>query len=228
MPDETTNKKRRNLMLTVSAVLISAFLKLPVPTAIVSAMNIPEPESTACKIWAVALAILAYQVWRFWTDSDTTVSWNKAKSAYHWYKGIALAKLLHRGLKSAVKGRKLWLDELKWDSHNDRPGQTMQYAGFLFSYQDETGAWVNAVESPRDKGRIRVAFTARYKPSSDEVGAIGTLDFKLGFISRWRYRAIALGASFLRSEGMQDCTVPVLLALPAIIVCFMGIHTHWR
>lgn len=228
MPDETTNKKRRNLMLSVSAILISAFLKLPVPTAIVSAMNIPEPGSTAWKIWAVALAILAYQIWRFLTDSDTTISWNMAKSAYHRYKGVALAKLLHRRLKSAVKGRKQWLDKLKWDSHSVKPGQTLQYAGFLFSYQDDTGALVNAVESPRDEGRIRVAFTARYEPSCDEVGAMGTLDFKLGVISRWLYRASALRASFIRSEAMQDCTIPVLLALPAIIVCLKGIHSHWQ
>lgn len=227
IPDENSNKKRRNLMLTVSIILISAFLKLPVPAAIISAIKIDQPESTAWKIWVIALAILGYQIWRFWTDSDTTVSWNRAKAAYRWYKGVVLARLLHARLKSVIKGRKLWFDDLEWNSHSDKPGQSMQYAGFLFSYQDETGALVNAVESPLDQGKVRVAFSARYRPSLDEIGAIGTLDYKLGFISRWRYRASAFRASFVRSDAMQDCIVPILLAIPALAVCVIGVHSHW-
>lgn len=225
--DETSSKKRRNLMLTVSAILISGFLKLPVPTAIISAMNIPASESIRWRIWAVALALLAYQTWRFLTDSQTATTWRRALDAFVAFKGAYLAKLLERRLWKAVNGKKLWLDQIEWASHSSRPGETLTYSGFLFAYQDETGAVVKAVQNPEDSGTIRVAYTGVLRPSRQEIGAIGTLNYQLGMAGRWLYRVRALRVAFARSDAVQDCVVPIVLVVPATLLCINGIITYW-
>lgn len=77
--DEGDSKKRRNLMLTSSGVVAALFLRLKIPTATVGFLPIhAELVVEVWRVWAIVLAVLVYQTWRFLTDPAAKLARAKA------------------------------------------------------------------------------------------------------------------------------------------------------
>src|SRR5690606_18157174 len=92
--ESTHNKKRRNLMLTASAVVAASLLQLERPGLILTAVISPATVTAAWRFWVVVLVVLAYQTWRLYTDKNTHELYKAAARVY----GVQLGDIIRSSL----------------------------------------------------------------------------------------------------------------------------------
>ena len=83
MDDDSDDKARRNLVVVSAAIVFGAWLKLPEKA--IAARVFGQDASDVLqpwRLWAAALALLAYVLWRYRFAPESTLAWQRLKNDF--------------------------------------------------------------------------------------------------------------------------------------------------
>lgn len=212
--DENDNKKRRNLMITSSAVVAALFLRLKIPSAAVGFLPIQtELVVEIWRVWVVILAILAYQTWRFVTDPSTKVDWSKATDFFTKRVGDYAPGSIGAAVRATIDGerRSRYQIELMGELP-EANGFDLKRSLVGVRLQDSGGQllpWDNWIRRTGECGVSYQLIEARGSRSwSSGISAKYTLPIWQPFL--WYIRAAH--STLWHSTDCQDLFVPLVLA----------------
>lgn len=227
--DENANKKRRNLMLTSTAVCVAGYLELKLPPGIISGLSrdgslLTDPH----KVWIVVLVVLGYQLWRFFTDSDTHRALKNTQDFFDTRICRYAPRSHEKAIFATVRAKSRFGYKVVIPISippADSGISAVDWTGSKVAVitRDNTGEphgaalWLSKNQQVRFHYNL-IDLTGQRAVSSATVAEVEVRGIVLGM---WSTRA-ALQTS-LRSSDCQDWLVPAFIALSATTISMMRI-----
>jgi len=237
--DLTYEKKRRNLMISASAVVAAAFLQLDRPGVLLTAVIGQSTIPAAWRVWFVVLLVLVYQVWRLATDKKTK---EIRKAASDFYRGqwsdISRRKLIRLAFKQLRNERTQDTGERRDASSLNINDHDRKHLSLSLHEQSESGQILSITDLMQKETPltfsvfIRAAGDKSNLPRATKIGELA-LKHPPSPLHKALWKLRALGATWVHSSDSQDLLVPMGLSALAIIWCALEIISsltplqHW-
>jgi hypothetical protein len=228
VPEDADDKVRRNLVGFSAAVLLVAWLNVPVQGWLQDALKV-KTELVAWKTWAAALAVLLYLTLRYRFSPDAEKLVNGLEREYSSVRFAGILKLTTTdGERAFAQGRttpvfgpnllQIRQDLLK--AHPEIETSPEHRVEFQVEEQEQGNPW---------KGRIRISVIRRTSPNAGQVlGPPRLLVFEVPRATRWKVRTRAFLLSWVYSGTSVNFLIPVALALLAGAVAIAKIISALR
>ncbi|WP_155271608.1 hypothetical protein [Bordetella hinzii] len=217
--DEGDNKKKRNLMITSSAVVAALFLRLKIPSAALGYLSVQaELAVEPWRIWVLILALLAYQIWRFLTDPFAKAAWTGATDFFT----SRFSEYAPDSLRAAVSavifgGRKVGYSIELMSDLPESTGFDPRGSKVDIRVQDSFGSIFPWTVWTARTGQGKATYVLHELDGSRHWSSALLFNYALPFWQPALWYLRAAHRTIWRSPDCQDLLVPILLA--AVAVC---------
>lgn len=212
--DESDNKKRRNLMITSSAVVATLFLRLKIPSAAVGILSIrPDLAVELWRIWALVLALLFYQVWRFLTDPTAKLAWDNTAEFFTRRFSEYAPDSLRTAIHATVLGRRKFGYHIELMSELPEPRRLDTKRSVVgIRIQDSSGAILPWTVWTTRTGECQASYELHEADGRRSWSSFISAKYALPIWQPILWYLRAAYKTLWRSPDCQDLLVPVLLA----------------
>ncbi|MGO3842531.1 MAG: hypothetical protein ACTJHY_07840 [Alcaligenes pakistanensis] len=223
-------KKRRNLMITASAVIAATFLQLDRPSVILTALIGTSTTPEAWRFWVIVLITLIYQTWRLSTDKKTIILKEEVNNFYQ----INLERITKKSISNLARSEIKKIHKGKISKHADYDGNDIKKYKLKELYpslsdRDTDGRIKSTFELLQETRPL--TFSIYTKDTTTSLprlvhSAELTLNKNLPLFKRIHWKLRALATSWIKSSDAQDLLVPMILSVAAVLASALKIHAH--
>ncbi|HSI42838.1 MAG TPA: hypothetical protein VK949_00715 [Methylotenera sp.] len=225
--DDSSEKVRRNVLIFSFAIVVSSYLNLTFQKQGKIFSAIEFDNVSPFKFWIVITGVLIYLFYRYWFDTQTSVSIDLCKSEYSSLRYKNIKNILTEDIRKSFSNihapkyiddfAELSVDHVK--NNNDHFGRPLRVKSNLNIELDQGSPWA---------GILGIDYEIDWKEKAHYAKGGGyRYRYRIAKSRQILTRIKSLTRLSVYSKSISDLITPLLLTMIAFLICIKQLIHNW-